>query len=107
MFHFEPSTGVPAGALNSSENVVARTPASPAGAAAAVGWPAGVATAASVANPAARASRTRDRREGCVDIFVTADARLLLLTTKGAMVQTNSTRPSAEPVPCLDVKRSL
>src|ERR1044072_4079585 len=73
MVHLEPSTGVPAAALNSSGSVVAAMLTSPEGADTAALFFAGQAPVGSEASTAAMTMRSRDRREGCVDINVTAD----------------------------------
>src|SRR5262245_24923617 len=95
MVQLEPSTGVPAVSVSSSAHVVAAMPPSAMGVTC---WlaAAGLATAAIVESPSmaavARTVPKRGRREGRVDIYVTADVRVLLYqATKRAMVQTSPT----------------
>src|ERR1044072_2269423 len=78
MTHLDPSTGVPAGWLNSSANEVAatRTSSPGAGADACRGAPAAGVPVASVAPRIAAASRAgylSRREQGCEDIIVTTD----------------------------------
>jgi len=73
---------VPAGRLNSSANVVAAMPTSGAAWTAAAGFSTAANVEKTVAVTVARTALVRDRREGRVDIFVTADGRFVALGNK-------------------------